>query len=520
MPELDLKNIAKAVVRAGIKSGAAYVRHKRAHQAEQDAKRKEMLKWYMDKAKTTMNADIATANILTQRINAQTKQRDLDIQEGKLKSKDDQTNALMSEIDGLPHLSPEDKQIAKILIKAGKDPSDVLTGTEDEQSVHDKFFASLDEVYPGDDEAMVQRRQQAKEQYIEKLTNIPAKDESEIQGRIDMVREIYKDDPEKLQQAMDKILLGSAKKPDGLSDIEQAREDLRNIDKWEADGEIDKETADLFREGVRHDLIGKDTDGEGDGSDIEGDGSDIDTATGYQKSIEEFAKRGMYHPEIYRKYLKPTMDDVRDRAYGLKKSANMIIAVEAAAKESPENPVAQLALLYAFIKAIDEGSVVRESEINLFRAARSWVTQIEMIYNRAAKGEVLSGPEIESIVRVVNELGEAQRKDTENLKNFYAGDLKALGYYKIEGLDNTDPDKFLADIEAPQISVDLSKSPEQITDDARKQIDGTQHKSFDMAGFVNEAKEAGFSKEAAAAVVRKRGRDIDEFNTEWDRNDE
>lgn len=245
----DDKNIVKALLSAGAKVYADYQEAALASDMEADARHKEMRKFNLDQAKLKLDSQMNTIRGYTALLQQKMQARKLSVEEGKLKSEDDKTKAFIEGIDAMSHLSDEDKQIAKILYQAGQDPSAVIIG--EEETAHQKFFRSLEEVYPGDDEAMVAKRQTAKEQYIEKLINIPSKDENEIQQKINIAREVYKDNPEKMQQAIDKILIGTPKVADDeLSEIGQAQKDHTDIDKWEAEGTISPERAAKLRRAV------------------------------------------------------------------------------------------------------------------------------------------------------------------------------------------------------------------------------------------------------------------------------
>ena len=76
------ENLATAVFKAAVDTGADYARKKRAYQAEQRAERKEMLKFAMDQARLKMQTNIATANVLTQQIQQKIAERKQDWEEG------------------------------------------------------------------------------------------------------------------------------------------------------------------------------------------------------------------------------------------------------------------------------------------------------------------------------------------------------------------------------------------------------------------------------------------------------
>lgn len=93
-------------------------------------------------------------------------------------------------------------------------------------------------------------------------------------------------------------------------------------------------------------------------------------------------------------------------AYGI---ANAAAQIEAAARDV-RNPQGDLDIIYNVVKLRDPGSVVREGEIDLQRAARSIGTQITTAWQKAKSGRMLTPQEREQIVALTGVKLDAARQ--------------------------------------------------------------------------------------------------------------
>lgn len=84
-------------------------------------------------------------------------------------------------------------------------------------------------------------------------------------------------------------------------------------------------------------------------------------------------------------------------AYGIANAASQIQALA----RDVQNPQGDLDIIYQVVKLRDPGSVVREGEIDLQRAARSVGTQIETLWKKAKSGRMLTPQERQQIVGLV-----------------------------------------------------------------------------------------------------------------------
>lgn len=84
-------------------------------------------------------------------------------------------------------------------------------------------------------------------------------------------------------------------------------------------------------------------------------------------------------------------------AYAIANAASQIQALA----QGVQNPQGDLDIIYQVVKLRDPGSVVREGEIDLQRAARSLGTQVATLYQKAKSGRMLTPQEREQIVGLV-----------------------------------------------------------------------------------------------------------------------
>lgn len=100
--------------------------------------------------------------------------------------------------------------------------------------------------------------------------------------------------------------------------------------------------------------------------------------------------------------------------------ANAAIQIQALAR-NVDNPQGDLDIIYQVVKLRDPGSVVREGEIDLQRAARSLGTQIATLWNKAKSGRMLTAQERAQIVALVDtKLDAVQQRVSPVMRDFGA----------------------------------------------------------------------------------------------------
>ena len=136
----------------------------------------------------------------------------------------------------------------------------------------------------------------------------------------------------------------------------------------------------------------------------------------------------------------------------LSKAGRAIASAKAAAEQYRNNlgsGVAEIAMLYSFIKMIDVGSVVRSEEINLFRQARSVWDRVKETFKKVKEGTALTETELEQIVGMANEMAEAYDAAYQKVRKKYVVRFEGMGALNItnpetgEVINMTNPDIYL-----------------------------------------------------------------------------
>lgn len=89
------------------------------------------------------------------------------------------------------------------------------------------------------------------------------------------------------------------------------------------------------------------------------------------------------------------------------------------------DPQAQMAMVYQFMKALDEGSVVRESEYAMAANARPLIETFSRIYEQVMQGTRLSSKQIDNMVATVDRIGSVAQTGVAELEDSYA--KRAIG---------------------------------------------------------------------------------------------
>ena len=93
------------------------------------------------------------------------------------------------------------------------------------------------------------------------------------------------------------------------------------------------------------------------------------------------------------------------------------------------NPLAGLGILQGYLKMIDEGAVVRDSDIRLAESASSAATRFQTAINSLTKGEAVSGPLVEQAIQAARAFTSGANEVSKTIIDGY---LKDTGYSIME----------------------------------------------------------------------------------------
>ena len=116
--------------------------------------------------------------------------------------------------------------------------------------------------------------------------------------------------------------------------------------------------------------------------------------------------------------------------------------------------ITDVAAIFAFIKGIDPGSVVRESEVQLFQQTLSLIDQIELAAEKVGSGRLLSADQIKELKRYAKALGEAMSRKFNDRKQTARAQLASIGL-ESEELQNN----YLGGYEAPTFDQQTTTAP-------------------------------------------------------------
>lgn len=116
--------------------------------------------------------------------------------------------------------------------------------------------------------------------------------------------------------------------------------------------------------------------------------------------------------------------------------------------------ITDVAAIFAFIKGIDPGSVVRESEVQLFRQTLSLIDQIELAADKVGSGRLLSADQIKELKRYAKALGDAMGRKFNDRKQTARAQLASIGL-ESEELQNN----YLGGYEAPTFDQQTTTAP-------------------------------------------------------------
>jgi len=89
--------------------------------------------------------------------------------------------------------------------------------------------------------------------------------------------------------------------------------------------------------------------------------------------------------------------------------------------------ITDVAAIFSFIKGIDPGSVVRESEVQLFQETIGLIERIELNVENKTEGRVLSGDQIKELKRYAKVIGELMSRKFNDRKQIARQQLSSLG---------------------------------------------------------------------------------------------
>lgn len=89
--------------------------------------------------------------------------------------------------------------------------------------------------------------------------------------------------------------------------------------------------------------------------------------------------------------------------------------------------ITDVAAVFSFIKGIDPGSVVRESEVQLFQETIGLIERIELNVENKTEGRVLSGDQIKELKRYATVLGRLMSRKFNDRKQIARQQLSSLG---------------------------------------------------------------------------------------------
>ena len=175
-----------------------------------------------------------------------------------------------------------------------------------------------------------------------------------------------------------------------------------------------------------------------------------------------------------------------------------------------DSPVAEVGVLYTFIRAIDPGSVVREGELAIFTAARGAMARVEELAGKAAEGTALTDDEKKEIAKIAKIMRDAYAEDYENIKAGVVAGLKAYGAYMRKDKDGnvieiTDPDTFMQLASFEDVNIEVPEDELKST-----------NRTLNMPNLVGDLKKEGKSFEESVAFIRKHYPDeVEAFIEEW-----
>ena len=162
----------------------------------------------------------------------------------------------------------------------------------------------------------------------------------------------------------------------------------------------------------------------------------------------------------------------RDEAKDYFSIADSFKKVKAASEEA--TPAGDISLIFAYMKMLDPGSVVREGEFATAQNTGSVSERVYVLYNKALKGDRLTDSQRKMFMKSANTVLESQRSGVQNLINYYTQLSNDYGFKvnrivrdPFEGIDQitieeseTSPDPFKRN-PAPSQNLNFGRAKQQ-----------------------------------------------------------
>jgi hypothetical protein len=142
--------------------------------------------------------------------------------------------------------------------------------------------------------------------------------------------------------------------------------------------------------------------------------------------------------------------------------------------------ITDVAAIFSFIKGIDPGSVVRESEVQLFRQTIGFIEQLELGFENKKEGRVLSASQIKELKKYAQILGGMMSRKFNERKESARNQLSSLGLPIRELQDN-----YLGGYTAPDFDKTQTGGPTGIVEVKTGSV-LDQAMTGDLSGGINQ----------------------------------
>jgi hypothetical protein len=177
----------------------------------------------------------------------------------------------------------------------------------------------------------------------------------------------------------------------------------------------------------------------------------------------------------------------------------------AKALRSPKGPQGDLAVIYAFAKAMDPGSVVREGEMDMANSTASLISQFKMKYKSFAEGKGLPPEVRHGLIESIRASGRAMNEAYAERYRQYRDQAQALGADPKQVVGNHLGDAF-RDLEKNYITTAQRKQAEAL------EADGTEYE-LDEQGNPIPVLVGGSAGDPRKAALEQRINETDAFGS-------
>lgn len=185
-----------------------------------------------------------------------------------------------------------------------------------------------------------------------------------------------------------------------------------------------------------------------------------------EAEIAEFNKRGLLTEDQSKKLMQLSSGTLRSSTATEFRRAGVALRAMQSAKgkhgEGVNGKVAELAVLYSLIRAVDPNSVVREGEVNIFGRGRSFGEYLGEKLKRIEEGTILTDQEVREIYQLGERLKSVYAANLSRYTESLAEQWKGQGLYRLKDKDEniiagTDPAELLKHLSFDDIDLaDLS----------------------------------------------------------------